>query len=131
MVAFAAVAAVAQIGFSVVARRKRREAAKIQRTIKAISTRQRKRAFLNRFRAAQADTLIAGVASGAGLESSGVRATLASQETQKNIGIAEFEQQQRFAQEASGLITGAEGLDFVGGLVGTAGGIAGAKKTGN
>lgn len=130
MVAFAAIAQGVKIGTAIVSRRKRRRAVKLQRTIRAISNVQRKRAFLNRFRSAQAETLIAGVASGAGLESSGVQATLASQVTQRNIGVSEFEEQQRLSQRATQELASAESLDFFGGLVGQAGDIAAAQKTG-
>ena len=130
MVAFAAIAAGIQIGTSILSRKKRRTAAKLQRTIRAISSVQRKRAFLNRFRSAQAETLVAGIASGVSLESSGIRATLASQETQRNIGISEFEEQQRLSQRATQQISAAESLDFFGGLVGKAGDIAAAEKIG-
>lgn len=126
MAAFA-VAAAAQ-GIKAIAglgaAKKRKRAAKLQQQITAISNKQRRRAFLQRFRQAQADALSASVASGAGLESSAVRGTLASQRTQRNVAEGEFVDQARLGAAAASSLSKAADFDLVGGLAGTAGTLA-------
>ena len=65
-------------------------AAAARNDITKIQKMQAKRAFFNKFHAAQADALTAGVNTGADLGSSGVQGQLASQATQARVGVAEL-----------------------------------------
>lgn len=63
---------------------------KTQMKINRLRNAQAKRNFLRKFRQSQAATLSAGIASGAGLESSRVQGTTASQTAQAEVGLQEF-----------------------------------------
>lgn len=80
-----------------------------QRKINKLKNAQAKRQFLRKFRQAQANTLSAGIASGAGLESSRVLGTAASQTTQALTGVKEFEELDKLgAQHGSQLQSAAD-----------------------
>lgn len=71
-------------------RKAQRRAAQARNDITKIQKMQAKRQYFNRFYAAQADALTAGVNTGADLGSSGVQGQLASQATQARVGVAEL-----------------------------------------
>jgi hypothetical protein len=113
--AIAAAAKVISLGLSFGARKKRKRAARLQQQIQAISSRQRRRAFIRRFREAQAAALVSGVASGAGLESSAVAGTIASQRTQRGVAEGEFIDQSRLSAAAGSSLQRAGNLEFAAG----------------
>ena len=72
-----------------------------QRDINKLKNEQQKRAFLRNFRQTQAAALMNSVASGVGLESSGVQGTLASEQTQKATNLADFREFNRLGAEVA------------------------------
>jgi len=80
---------------------KKRKAARARAQIGRITRVQQRRAFLNKFRQAQAAVLVTGVASGAGIESSAVRGQQASNITQRAVALTENIEQEKL-QEIAG-----------------------------
>jgi hypothetical protein len=83
------------IGLKKHARAELKRAGATERISVLVRNLQRRRSFIRAARQAQAEALIGGVASGAGLESSGVQGTLASLITQEQFGVFEVREQQR------------------------------------
>lgn len=79
---------------------KKRKAARARAQITRITRVQQRRAFLNKFRQAQASALVAGQASGAGLESSAIRGQQASNITQRGVALTENIEQQKLEEVA-------------------------------
>jgi len=83
------------------ASKKRREARIARARITRLRNRQARRTFMRSFRQAQATTLTQGVASGAGLESSGVQGQLASGRSQFRTAVFEFGKSEDLARTAN------------------------------
>lgn len=81
------------------AQKARNRANQAARDINKIRNTQSKRAFLKKFRAAQANTIAAGVAAGIGLDSSAIRATRSAQASQRALAIGEFDEMQDLSDE--------------------------------
>lgn len=96
MAIFSTVIAVASVVGSLIQGNKAKKASKkanrAQRAINRLKNAQQKRAFLRRFRQAQAAALVGATASGVEVESSLTQGTLASQKTQNIIAGAEFQE---------------------------------------
>lgn len=94
-VAALAVSAVGTVGSIIQAKKGRKKgvaANEAQKKLNRKKNAQAKRAFLRQFQQAQAASLVAGIASGVGLESSIVQGQLASQATQAATAIKEFKE---------------------------------------
>jgi hypothetical protein len=79
----------------------KRKAARAREQINVITRIQQRRAFLNKFRQAQASVLVSGVASGAGIESSAVRGQQASNITQRGVALTENIEQEELQKTAA------------------------------
>ena len=83
------------------ASKQQQKANKARADIQRIKNKQAKRNFLKSFRLQQASAVVGGVAAGVDVESSRVQAQLASGQTQRRIGLQEFEQQEKLATTAN------------------------------
>lgn len=103
------------------ARKRRRQATAKLREVEFIKNIQRKRAFMRRFRQAQAQLALLGAREG-GLESSRFLAQRATLGTQAGVGLGEFREQVKLTGEANVLLdkaARAEGqAELVSGLAG-------------
>jgi hypothetical protein len=100
------------LGFGASAASKKRKAARARQQIGKISRVQQRRSFLNKFRTAQAQALVAGQASGAGLESSALRGQQASNVTQRGVALGENIEQERLLVRAESKEEDAAKLGF-------------------
>lgn len=64
-----------------------------------LKNKQAKRAFLRNFRQAQANVLVSSVMAGVGLESSAFQGTLASEKSQRDLALKEFERADELGTE--------------------------------
>ncbi len=92
----AATAAVGSTALSINAAKKgskaQREANAAQEATNRLRNRQAKRQFLRGFRQAQANTIIASVAAGVGIDSSAFQGTLQSEQSQRSTAVREFKE---------------------------------------
>ena len=74
----------------------------VQRDSNRLVNKQAKRQFLRNFRQSQANNIVAAVAAGVGLESSGVRGSLASERSQAQTALSEFDKQDELGTQFAG-----------------------------
>ena len=82
------------------ARKANKKARQLMAQVRKIQNYQQKRAFINSFYQAQGNALAAGSLTGADLGSSLTQGAIASQTTQFNVGLTEFNRQERLNKEA-------------------------------
>ena len=120
MAIFAAVIAVASIAGSLIQGQKAKKASKkanrAQRAINRLKNAQQKRAFLRRFRQAQAAALVGATASGVDVESSLTQGTLASQQTQNIVAGAEFKEFDRLGSVQAAAFNEQANANFAGSI---------------
>ncbi len=101
------------------AKKASKRANRAQRAINKLKNEQSKRAFLRKFRQAQAAALVSGISSGVTTESSGVQGALASQATQASIAIAEFNQFDDLGAQQTAALSKQASANFAGSVFGS------------
>lgn len=115
--------------FSDDAAEKRREAQKLREKVSIIQSFLQRRAVLQNFQLQRAATVSAGLASGAGIESSGIQGAIASAQTQVRSNLAINAAQIKYGVKANKLDRKAQGdqgyADIIGGAVQAVGSFGG------
>lgn len=95
-----------------------------QRKINRLKNEQAKRAFLRNFRQTQATNMVATIGRGVGLDSSGYQGTAASEVSQRNLAIKEFNELNQLGAAAAAFSTKAAQQSYQSQAYGTIGSIA-------
>lgn len=105
------------------ARKARRRAARARAEIERLRNFQARREFLQKFREAQAASIVRGAAQGVSVESSLIQGELSSQETQARVGTMEQDRMNTLANVANANLEKAGRYNFASDLFSTAGSI--------
>lgn len=123
MAVFTAAVAAVGIAGKLFAGNKAKKASKranaAQRAINKLKNKQAKRAFLKKFRQAQAAALVGGIGSGVSVESSGVQGTLAGQATQARTAVSEFNQFDKLGAQQTAALNKQASANFAGSVFGS------------
>lgn len=105
------------IKFGRTATKRRAEARMARAAITRLRNKQAKRSFLKKFRQAQAQALVEGVASGASIDSSGTQGRLAAGRSQFRTAMFEFGKMQDLSRQANRAESAADQSDQMAGTV--------------